>query len=156
MVMGRVIHIKDQCNDKWGTYMCLQSLWSVLWFCNGQHCLWLNLWSSSEIWENLIFLQSYTEFTSPKPCQLNSFLFYLRSNPLDNMKVNSVNWCIQRLNRAAPCALSTMQVQPIAALEMRNLLFTIQINPLSAIDLQLHPYKVTFLYKIRYLFHNLP
>lgn len=137
--------------------MCLQSLWSVLWFCNGQHCLWLNLWSSSKIWENFdIFTKLHGLLLLNLVNWILSFLFFLRSNPLDNMKVNTVNWCIQRLNWAAPCALSTMQVQPIAALEMRNLLFTMQINPLSAIDLQLHPYKVTFLYKIRYLFHNLP
>lgn len=49
------------------------------------------------------------QITSPEPCQLDSFTF-LWSNPLDNMKVNMVYWCIQRLNRAAPCALSTMQV----------------------------------------------
>lgn len=108
-------------------------------------------WNLRKFW----YFYKVTRITSPKPCQLNSFLFYLRSNPLDNTKVNMVYWCIQRLNWAAPCALSTMQVQPIAALEMRNLLFTIQINPLSAIDLLLHSYKVTFLYKIRYLFHNL-
>lgn len=71
--------------------------------------LWLNLWLCLLKFEKIWYFYKVKQITSPEPCQLDSFTF-LRSNPLDNVKVNMVYWCIQRLNRAAPYASSTMQI----------------------------------------------
>lgn len=106
--------------------MCLLSLWSVLWFCNGQHLV--------VVFWNLRKFYSFTKLHRLPLLNLINWILLLFYDPIRwiNMKVNMVYWCIQRLNRAAPYASSTLQIHHCSVGNEKLAIYIFKINPLKS------------------------